>query len=499
MKKSDSGRTSAPGSVGWMVGLQVVLVVLLLVAVNYLGFHYYQRWDFSRSQKFRLATTTQQILRQIQSPVQITVYFAPGQFSLESLIARDVDALLKELQFSGKPHIVVETVDPTRDLRRAQEVQARLGFSAGENLLVLEYQGRKKFLPIAELADFDLAPTQSGQNPRVTAFRGEQALASALLELLDPKTRKIYFLQGHGEVPLGEGSPISTWLSYLERQNAVALPFRSADASALPEDVDALVLAGPQYDLTVREVGFLQDYWQKHGRLLVLLNPEASTPNLRGFLRSVGIVPEDNRVLRIVPLAFAMGIFRDVTGEFLAESEITKRFVGVNTYFPEPVQSLSLAPEKPEGTQIRGLIAATEPYWGERDYITDADKGVAYDDGYDQGYPVLLSMAAELGSIGDDRVEIQSAKMVVVGTLRFALDDHLGGPEGGVANLDFLVSSMNWLLDRNRLTGIVAKAPGEFRLALSDAQLQQIALYTLVLIPAAAALLGLVVWLQRRS
>lgn len=499
MSRTEKPKTSAPGGVGYMVGVQVVLMVLLVMAVNYLGFHYYERWDFSRSQKFRLATTTQQLLRQLQEPLRVTVYFSPGQFSLESLIARDVGALLKEWQFSGKPHVEIETVDPTRDLRRAQEVQARLGFSAEENLLVLEYQGRKKFLPILDMAEFDLTPAQTGGTPRVAAFRGEQALASALLELLDPEARKVYFLQGHGEPGLGEDSPISTWLRYIVRQNATVLPLRSADAPGIPEDADAVVVLGPQYDLTTREAEMLQRYWESQGRLLILFDPNAPTPNLRRLVERVGIVPEENRVLRLVPLAFAMGIFRDVTGEFLAESEITKRFSGVNSYFPEPVQSLAPAQERPEGTQLRGLIAATEPYWGERAFQPAEGEGVVYDDGIDRGYPVLLAMAAELGSIGDDRVEIQNSKMVVVGSMRFALDENLGGAEGGVANLDFLVSSLNWLLDRNRLTGVVAKPPGEFRLALSEGQLQQIALYTLVLIPGAAALLGLVVWFRRRS
>lgn len=499
MKSEKKPQSSAPGRIGWMVVVQGLLVLALVGVVNYLGFHYYERWDFSRSQKFRLATTTQQLLRQIQEPVRVTVYFAPGQMSLEGLIARDLGSLLKELQFSGKPHIEVETVDPTRDLRRAQEVQARLGFDAGENLVVLEYQDRRKFIPIVELADFDFSGLEAGGSPRVLAFQGERIFASALLELLDPTRRKVYFLQGHGELPVADSSPISIWLQHIARQNAVVLPLATADAAAVPEDANAIVLAGPRYDLTPREIELLQAYWKANGRLLILLDPDANTPNLREFITEAGIVPEDTRVLRVVPLAFAMGIFRDVTGEFLAESEITKRFEGVNSYFPEPVQSLAPAAQRPEGTQLRGLISATEPYWGERDYVTDADRGVAYDDGIDRGYPVLLAMAAELGSIGDDRVEIQNAKMVVVGSVRFALDDNLGGPEGGVANLDFLVGSLNWLLDRNRITGVLAKSPGEFRLSLGEAQLQQIALYTLILIPGASALLGIFVWIRRRS
>ena len=39
--------------------------------------------------------------------------------------------------------------------------------------------------------------------PRLKDFKGEQAITSALLELTEGKTNKIYFVGGHGEPDLG--------------------------------------------------------------------------------------------------------------------------------------------------------------------------------------------------------------------------------------------------------------------------------------------------------
>jgi hypothetical protein len=260
-----------------------------------------------------------------------------------------------------------------------------------------------------------------------------------------------------------------------------------------------VVIVGAKYDLSQEEFDQLKAWWEKDGRLLVLLDPDSNTPRLRALCEAAGIYPLNNRVLRTVQLPFAIGILRDVNGVFVQGTEITKRFAGVFTRFPDPVQSLKTSPPDGSGIQIRPLIEADEMYWGETEYITDEKKGVAYNDGLDDGYPVYLAVAADRGGISDDRVAIQSAKMIVIGASRFALDEFIGGSDGRVANLDFLASGANWLLDRVRITGIAPKSVREFRLALTDAQLARIAFFTMGVIPGIAALLGFWVWFRRRK
>jgi ABC-type uncharacterized transport system involved in gliding motility auxiliary subunit len=82
----------------------------------------------------------------------------------------------------------------------------------------------------------------------------------------------------------------------------------------------------------------------------------------------------------------------------------------------------------------------------------------------------------------------------VVGNSQFALDE-----SRSPAGLDFLLSASNWLLDRGRLTGVAPKTVQHFTLNLTDSQLGTITLYTMFVIPGAAALLGLIAWLRRRA
>lgn len=489
-----------PRNLAGQVLLQTILVAILVGAINYLGFQYYERWDFSRSQEFRLAWQTQQILRSLRQEVKITVYSSPTEMSYQSLIFRDINSLLREFIFSGKPKIKVEYVDPTRNLQRAQEVQAQHGFNPNENLMIIEYDGRTKLLPIGDFADFDLTPLAGGQPPQVIAFRGEQVLASALLGLLDPAIRTVYFLQGHGEPSLEQNSPLALFIDYTRRQNVQVEPLNLSLLTAIPENTAAIFIIGSRYDLSPSEYHLLLDYWKKDGRLVILLDPDASkrVPNLHALIQAAGIQAQDTRVLRIIPLKIAIGIVRNVVAQFIASSEIVSRMQGVNAHFPDPAQSLSALNPAPEGTVVRPLIQADEPYWGETEYITNENKGVAYQDGIDVGYPVYMAFSADRGGIKDDRVEIQAAKMIVVGSSKFIFDEYIAGSTGTVANLDFMMSSLNWMLDRNKITGIVSKIPSEFKLALTQEQLSQIALYTMVIMPLAAAFLGFFVWWRRR-
>jgi hypothetical protein len=487
------------GSIRFNVLLQILAVGVVLLAVNYFSFNNYSRADFSRSQRFVLAEQTKRVLRDLKGPVRISVFFSQTSTSPEAVLYPDVQNLLKELIFSGRKRIEVEQVDPTRNLSRARELQGKYKFNADENVLILEYEGRTKFVSVGELGEFDLTPVMTGEAPKLLSFRGEQVLTNALIALLNPEKKKIYFLQGHGEPGITGSTPISMFVDYAGRQNAEVAPLSLSSLDAIPADAGMVAIIAPQNDLDERETAILARYWTaSQGRLLVLLDPNINTPHLRSILESAGIVPMNNRVLRLVRLPFAMAILREVTGEFLPKNPVTKRLTAAGMMFPGQTQSLMADEEvaKKANIQLWPLIVAAEEFWGETDYITDETKGVRYDEGHDVGQPVYVAVAAARGGVNDDRVEVESSKMVAVGNCEFAWDGSIS-KQG--QSLDFLLSSTNWLLDRKELTGGIPKNAQQFTLNLTEKQIRSLALYIMIIMPGAVAVLGLVAWLRRRS
>jgi len=474
------------------VAVQILLACVLLAAVNYAGFHYYVRGDWSPAQKYRLSEQTLGVLGNLAAPATVYVFFSPTSAAPGYEVYSDVLNLLKEYQFAAGDKLTVEYIDPMRNLARARELQAKFEFGPEENLVVVESDGRSKQINAVDMAEYDLIPQLSGEPPRLVAFKGEQALTSALIELGEKGQRTVYFLQGQGEPSVGENSTLSLLQEYVGRQGVRVAPLNLGVTGGIPEDAGAIVIAGARYDLPPASAAFLKRYWEKDGRIMVLLDPAASTPLLKEFLSGAGIVPRDDRVLRTVELGFATGIVRDVTGTFSPINRVTRRLQGAQAALPGATCSLSLD-AAPEGTTVEALITAEEPFWAETVYVTDESKGVKFDAGIDTAATVVVAAMAERGGVADEKVDVGSSRLVVVGNCEFPADGIVTEP-----NLDFVLNALNWMLDRGHLAGIAPKEVRAFNLNLTDLETGRIALYTLVLIPAAAALAGLVVWWRRR-
>lgn len=486
----DSSRRRSGARFG--VAVQVVLACVLLGAANYAAYHYYYRGDWSPAQKYKVGELTKSALKRLSSPAKIYVFFSPSTAAPGYEVYGDVVNLLKEYQFLGGDKLTIEYIDPMRNLARARELQAKFQFGPEENLVIVEMDGRSKQISAVDMADYDYLTQVTGDPPRLLAFKGEQGLTSAIIEVSEARPRTVYFLQGQGEAGPGEGSTISLLAEYIEKQGVKTKPLSLSGGNAIPEDAGAVVIAGAGYDLPKATAETLKRYWAGNGRFLVLLDPDADTPLLRGLLADAGIAPRDDRVLRTVQLGFATGILRDVAGKFSATNRVTRRLQGAEAMLPAATCSLDLD-ERKEGVSVEAMMTAETPFWGESEYVTDEQKGVRFEEEKDSAAPLVLAAMAERGGVADENLDLSAARLVVVGNSEFVADGSITEP-----NLDFVLSSLNWMLDRGHLARIAPKSVRAFNLNLTDAETGRIALYTLVVIPAIAALAGLVVWWRRR-
>ena len=476
------------------IGLQIVAVLVIYALANYLSFLHYERRDFSRSQKFSLAGQTRSVLKEFKKPLEVIIVASPTFLSPVSQIFGDLRSLMNEILFNKREGLRVEYVDPTRNLSRIQDLQSKYKLTSLDNLIILDYESRHRLLNIAEMGNFDLTPLAQGGQPVLLAFRGEQVLTSALLALLKPDSETVYFLTGHGE-PSPERD-LSNLVEAINQQNAVVKAISLSSTDAIPPDASALILAAPKSDLDEREAAVIGSWLRKGGKMLVLLDPNSSTPRLHSLLANTGISPRDDRVLRLIQLPLATGILRDVTAHVLPNAEVTRRLEGMNILFPGATQSLAFdqALTQQEKIRIRPLVEAAEEFWGETAYQPNQPGGVAYQDGIDNGQPLIIGASAERDAVENDRVGVQSSRLIVMGSSQFAFNAGLSRP-----SLDLLVGCVNSLIDRGSVSGITPKNATRFTLQLTDLQMSRLALLVVVGIPALAAALGLLVWLRRRA
>src|SRR6059058_2486204 len=318
--------------IGFNVLVQIVLILFVVAMVNSFAFKHYARWDFSRDQKYTLSDKTKRFLDTLKGKMRITVFFAPN-----TPISGDVLNLLTEYQYAGKGKIDIEHIDPERNLSRAKELFDKYKVVTDESLVVLDYDGRNKTVKASEMADIDQSGMSVGEGPRVAAFKGEQAITSAMIDLVEGKKKTLGYVTGHKEPPLSEGtSPITLLKTFIENENIKFQELNLLDLDAIPPDVKTVMIIGPQYDFSDREMKLLRDFWDKQGRILLLLDPSAQTPKLRGFVNALGIKVNNDRLMVFVRTGIEeLALTRDVQAHFLGDSPITKRLADVRAIAQE--------------------------------------------------------------------------------------------------------------------------------------------------------------------
>src|ERR1700736_5973301 len=226
--------------IGLNVLVQLILIFFLVSAVNWIGFRHYKRWDVSRDQKYTLSDKTKRFLHTIKGTVRITVFFSPS-----APVSADVSSLLTEYQYAAKGKIDIENIDPQRNLSRAKELFDKYKVVSDESLLVIDYEGRNKTVKASEMAEIDQSGLAFGEGPRVTAFKGEQAITSAMIDLVEGKKNTLGYVVGHKEPALTGQSPVSVLKTFIENENIKFQELNLFDVGSIPAEIKAIVIAGP--------------------------------------------------------------------------------------------------------------------------------------------------------------------------------------------------------------------------------------------------------------
>ncbi|MEQ1858715.1 MAG: GldG family protein [Chthoniobacteraceae bacterium] len=498
-----SGRRFA---IGLNVVIQILFTFVIVGLVNYVGFRHFTRWDFTRDQRFVLSPQTKNLLGGLQKPVSAIIYFTPG-----SPIGQDVQTLLKEYAYTSNGKLTVELVQPYQNFTRAKELSEKYHFGE-ENIVILDYDGKSKFVNVGEMVEFE----QQQQNPfmqqapKIKAFKGESALTTALLELVEGKPQKLYVVSGHGEPELKiadqlekPDDAVNLAMNY-KRSNIKFENLKLLDVERVPEDATAVMLFGPKQDLSEREIELLDNYWKNKGRLLVLLNGPGKTPRLNAWLAQSGVTPGGGRIMRIATqLNIQTGqrqtvIVGSAEGTFSeAGQAITKEMAGQNAFFFGASTSLELDKTKTQAEQIRftELAEVGKDFWSELDGM--AGPAIpSRDPAREKEGPFTVAVALEKGAM--DGVKVDTARMIVVGNSGFLIDGGLQQYEYG---LDFALNATNWLLNREGGIGM-GIPPKEKKLTsftLDEKQQTQLALLIVLGLPCVVAAFGFLSWFQRRS
>lgn len=242
-----------------------------------------------------------------------------------------------------------------------------LYISEGAPIDVTYYDPRShpdKILSLKITAPNTVLLNYESRDLRISTFT-EEKITNALLNIYKKSVRKIYFLKGHGEpsTNLEKGNTYNSARMLLEGQKYQVSEISLLKTANIPSDAEALIIAGPKYDLKPKEAELISIYLEQGGSLLVAVDAVTSVPVLNSVLNSFGlalandllILPADDVRAKMFGQNFAVvDTFDDMSG---VTKDLAERSFGGSLEMMVPfMRSVELVSHS--RTRMNTLIAA---------------------------------------------------------------------------------------------------------------------------------------------
>lgn len=252
------------------------LMLLLLLALAYLGYHFPLTFDVTHHKNNSLSLSSQNVLSKLENTFYIELT-TPDR-DIANQITATVSLFQKESsKISLKVHLT--SLSP----------QEKAAFHLKTNhTLSFRYGDQKKIV--------DLDP----------AHWSEHALANFMYQVLRNNEDWTVFLSGHGELELTntDNRHLSQLTSGLKQKGLNFATLNLGETGSLPRNTKVLVIADNQKPLLPKEMDELLHYVQQGGNLLWLANPSTTHP-LNKLAKVLGIRWLNGTLLD--PKAHAMG------------------------------------------------------------------------------------------------------------------------------------------------------------------------------------------------
>jgi ABC-type uncharacterized transport system involved in gliding motility auxiliary subunit len=434
-----------------------LLLVGVLAAINFIAAKNPKSWDLTKNQIHTLSSDTVKTLEGLKDDLTVTAFYRPGEPELETFTS------LADKYKAKSDHIKVEILDPAKEPMRVKDLNIQ---SSGPRVLVT------------------LGKTE-GRVQELT----EEELTNAIVKVTHSSVKKIYFTAGHGESDLDDTSPtgLSEVKKRMENEGLKAEKLNVAGATEIPEDAQAIVIAGPAKAFQPGETEGLKKFLDAGGRAMVMVEPLAQS-GLEEFLKDYNVEADNALIVDPISRVFGASEAMPVVQTYSETSEITRDF-RLNTAFPT-ARPLTILHEKRSTATVDELATSMPTAWGE----TNPTGKVEHNDNERSGpFPLVVAATEDTKSAQPKRTD--QLRMVVAGDRDFATNQY----RNFVGNEDFFLNCLNWLSGQTERITIRPRTRDASRLYLTETQKASIFFLGIDILPVTLLAIGLSVWSVRRS
>ncbi len=469
---------------GWLdrrstkVGLNVSLMTLLLLGiigmVEAISTRHNMRIDLTEGKRYTLSDQTKKVVRRLPKDVQVTAFYRADQ--PDRRLAEDLLRQYADLSSKFRSEIV----DPDRNPGRAK----RYGITT-YGTTVLETKDKEE-----RISEVD-----------------EEHLTNGLVKLLREGKRAIYFLKGHGENDLDNGSRngYRQAKDALEKANYQVKELLLLREPQVPEDAAVLVVSGPKRDLAESELKALKAFVDRGGKLLVQIDP-FTAPTVKEFLSQYGITVGEDVIVDQFSRVLGGDYLMPVVSKYYSHP-ITRDFT-LASLFPF-ARSIDVAEKPPQGVTVQKLGETGSGSWAETDKGELTRGKLTFDKGKDRQGPVPVGVVATVEvkkatepstgkKTGEKEPEKRPtpgpARLVVYGNSGFASNNFLNFS----GNRDLFLNSISWLAEEEDQISIRPREAKSTPIFLTAMQGRLAFWLPVVVVPVMLLVSGTSVVLRRR-
>jgi gliding motility-associatede transport system auxiliary component len=448
----------------------IVAVIGVVGLVNYIANRHHYQWDLTKNKKYTLSNFSKSVVNKFKDKVEVTAFIPkPTQFTPQFGQMRQTTQDLLDQYQAVNDRIDWKFVDPFYDRATA----TAKGIKTAPTIL-FESAGKRE-----EATDIT-----------------EKDVTAAFLKMETGQKKKIYFLQGHGELDPDEVQPEASIGSVkqelTDQQHDVAKLTLLGKTKVIPADAAALVIAGAKYPLRPEETKAIQDYLNGGGHVLILAGPAPKSPAFADLLAPWGVKVGTDEVVDTVSTISGTSTPAVVNYE---TQDITKDLKSIPTAYPAARSVTPITPAPP-GVTVTPLMKSSQQSWAETNL-----KAPPSLDSKDLPGPVTLGVAvtkdlsgpAPSGKTASGKTG-KIARLVVIGSADMAANVFTQLLPG---NAYLVANAINWLAEEDALVNIPPKDETPQNITLTDPQ-RRVVSSTVYALPLGAMLMGIFVWWKRR-
>jgi len=444
------------------ISTTIGLVILIVVIINVLAHLYTFRLDLTENKEYTLSKATHNILKNLDRPVTVTVYFSKDLPPYISNISTNLKDMLVEYNNRSKGMVVYKFINPNENEQLEQEAVKN-----GIQPVMINVREKDQ---VKQQKAYLGAVVSMGEEKEVIPFFQpgagmEYSLSSAIKKLSVTEKPSIALIQGHGEPPLNEIIQAYTQLSVLYNIE----PYVINDTAEIPSRFKTVAIIRPKDTIPDKDLKRLDEYLAKGGNIFLAFDRvegdfstvtgHAVSCGLEEWLQRKGIIVSENF---IVDASCGYVTLQQQQGNFIMSTQIQFPYLPVITKFADnPVskglESVSLQFASPitfsgdstkkftpiafssekSGTLRAPLYFDIQRQWSEADFPAS-------------NLVVAGILEGKLAGNAD-------SKMIIISDGDFAVNGPRSGNQLPEDNISLLVNSIDWLSDETGLMELRTK------------------------------------------